>query len=626
MVVNTHYKENLKAVMQVAKNYTDDKIEQALELLEDYELSSETISQTSQTVTAPSDVRTSSLIEVGGNCVKYAPSTASDNSVAYKKSIPNNTYKLFANKVGGMSYKSENLILLNDVAETTTGGITYKVENGVITFITGTAGSGGMSITFDLINQLPSGTYYYKNFGSGTRNIGIRLSDNSTVWGSNSGASYNISSSIIRIYFYFGSGDTVNNEVYKPMLVVGSTAPTEFEQGFTGIRDSAVTSVVFRGIGQTDITKQIPSQIQALAGYGWGINDTCYNYIDLNRKVFVQKVGREKVTDLAWEVRGTKYYRAINTVNCKRYGGNTVGTGLSNLFNICTYNQIGNAPYTNYTDMAFPSENENQFYVGNGGTTDLTDFLSKIANEYIYFELATPVETDISQYLTDFNPIETNDLYGEIEFVNTYNQDMPNEISFVGTIKETLVNSFTIGNETTNITDTIESDGWSVSNSIYNTRKIRDRERTKRVGRVKVKDLTFNTTSVANMFSTNGLSNVIKLVANNETANLLCNVLVTETANNVYAKRVLNSIGVVNNGGLWVYINDNISTVEELTNYFTDNDYIYFELATPETTPLNVTKDFHYIDLESGETITFNNANNQACHNTIRYSIMEEKV
>ena len=35
--------------------------------------------------------------------------------------------------MSGKSYKSENLIVLNDVAETAKNGITYSIKNGVIT-------------------------------------------------------------------------------------------------------------------------------------------------------------------------------------------------------------------------------------------------------------------------------------------------------------------------------------------------------------------------------------------------------------------------------------------------------------------------------------------------------------
>lgn len=752
MVVNTHYKDNLKAVMQVAKKYTDDKIEQALELLEDYELSSETISQTSQTATAPSDVRASSLIEVGGNCVKYAPSTASDNSVAYKKSIPNNTYKLFADKIGGMSYKSENLIVLNDVAETTTNGVTYKIENGIIT-LNGTATSS-FTITFVLYADIPSGTYY-SNFFTDNNALNFDLYFNGTSINvsdlSQQPLSFN--TSVHNMLIYIASGKIYNNYVCKPMLVKGSTAPTTWSEGFTGIRNTAVSQLTIRSanllnlsnvvettvdgitysitngvlsvrgtatqrveirlmsytfkVGNysvkvfdiqnlgsvnvrffadaimsssnltsttlsntfsvqnevtsdfgfvvpsganvnatfkymlvkgstapseykpyvTPIIKNIPSQIQALDGYGWGINDTCYNYIDFERKVFVQKVGRYNAGTFNYTVSGSGLFYFGVPSTFKPSSSNDVPQSDKLL---CALYEIVNASTHTGPQGQNPSPNMTMCYNTNGNIyfnntsyTDATAFKNAMNGVYLYYELATPIETDVSQYLADFNPIETNDLYGEIEFVNTYNQDMPNEISFVGTIKETLVTSFTIGNETTNITDSIESDGWSASSTVFNTRKTRDRERTKRVGRVDLGSLTYFYDSANNRFTVT-IDN-IKNVLQTEVPNAMCCCYDILAFNTIIANPTRDLVIGFNTSGVMTIKNFAYTDETNFKNAMS-GVYLYYELATPEVTTLDVDTDFHYIDLESGETITFNNANNQACHNTIRYSIMEEKV
>ena len=54
-------------------------------------------------------------------------------------SIPENTTGYGSiEKLGGKSYKSENLLVLEDKAETTTNGITYSIKNGIIT-LNGTA-------------------------------------------------------------------------------------------------------------------------------------------------------------------------------------------------------------------------------------------------------------------------------------------------------------------------------------------------------------------------------------------------------------------------------------------------------------------------------------------------------
>lgn len=733
MVVNTHYKENLKAVMQVAKKYTDDKIEQALELLEDYELSSETISQTSQTATAPSDVRTSSLIEVGGNCVKYAPSEASNKNVAYKKSIPNNTYKLFADKIGGMSYKSENLLVLTDETKTVSS-VTFTIQNGKISSSGTPTNTGWIKIKEFTLN---AGTYSYADLTTNTSKVYLVTSNYVQL-----STTFTLSETTT-VFIGKTGNDIINNGNVSnsmPMLVKGSTAPTEFKQGFSGIRNTAVSQLIVSGnlldkinyqleIGAisgagadsssttrirfdnnsrfyltagtytlsfknltnyiwygytnttntnatynvngnwqnnktsftltndcyvrfafkysddrtitsiseiteimlnsgdiakpyvTPIIKPIPSEIQALDGYGWGISESVCNYIDFDRKVFVQNVGRVDLGTLNWiYASNNRFYSSdLTTKVCL---DTSVYNAISDKYNVVSRTNVTNADKS--LSISKVSESSSSFVnVYDTAYTDTTAFKNAMNGVYLYYELATPIETDVSQYLTDFNPIETNDLYGEIEFVNTYNQDMPNEISFVGTIKETLVTSFTIGSETTNITDSIESDGWSASSTVFNTRKTRDKERHKVVGRIDLGSLTYFYDSANNRFTVT-IDN-IKNVLQTEVPNAMCCCYDILAFNTIIANPTRDLVIGFNTSGVMTIKNFAYTDETNFKNAMS-GIYLYYELATPVVTPLDVDTDFHYIYLESGETITFNNANNQVCHNTIRYSIMEEKV
>ena len=780
MVVNTHYKDNLKAVMQVSKKYTDDKIEQALELLEDYELSSETISQTSQTATAPSDVRASSLIEVGGNCVKYAPSTASDNSVAYKKSIPDNTFNLLANKIGGMSYKSENLNIEDYIFKTSLSNVTYS--NGLVTSSSlGDYATFGFNVAWET-NQfvvstknaktlLKAGTYYLSFdsrlttsndnncslSGGATYVLGSSYANNTRITATftfenrknintatfdRTIASFTLGEDAY-IGFVFQKTSSINASVIELKNFMIAKSNVNYQPYFTGIRDTAVSQLIVKGnlldninyqleIGAisgagadsssttrirfnnnsrlylpagtytlsfknltnyiwygytnttntnatynvngnwqnnktsftltndcyvrfafkysddrtitsvneiteimlnsgdiakpyvTPIIKTIPSQIQSITGYGWGLTESVSDYLYYPDKKYIQMVGRLKPKNYTFVGSNGFFQIAISSI--KRPSSNTTkAILLSTNYEVDTAQNV----YAGTNDQRVSVNADNGYLqIRDNNYTNATDFKNHFTDDdWIYYELATPIETDVSQYLTDFNPIETNDLYAEIEFVNTYNQDMPNEISFVGTIKETLVTSFTIGNETTNITDSIESDGWSVSNSIYNYRKTRDKERHKVVGRIDLGTLNYTR-------EYNSATNIYYFVAQlDEKAlgkyNLLCSMYGLDDNGAGYSQ--LEDMNMVGRGSLlnghnYIYIrNDNYSTAEAFKSAMS-GVYLYFELATPEVTPLDVDTDFHYIDLESGETITFNNANNQACHNTIRYSIMEEKI
>lgn len=155
-------------------------------------------------------------------------------------------------KIGGMTYKSENLLVLDDVTSTTNNGITYSIKDGVIT-LNGTA-SVTTPIVFDTSSyNVSSGLLVWFTSGAiNTGNVIIQYYNADTQsWGqvtANSSGKQsltNINITSLRIYIYASYSYT--NVVIKPMLVNGTTAPSEFKQGFNGLRNSAVTGVTSVG-------------------------------------------------------------------------------------------------------------------------------------------------------------------------------------------------------------------------------------------------------------------------------------------------------------------------------------------------------------------------------------------
>jgi len=481
--------------------------------------------------------------------------STTDDNVAYEKIVPSGALKYASlDKLGGMSYKSENLLNISDVAETTKNGITYKIENGIIT-LGGTATSN-LRIYIP-IQPITSGTYSYNQF---SKNVGhnVYLSDdisatntqliltNSTT--TPSATSITISNTMNYLYIYIGSGNVITNYSFKPMLIRGTTAPTEYQPYFEGIRDSAVVSVksygsnllnisdiaetttngitykvengvitlngtcsanfeitltsnmsfngnyyfsafnsgydkgtanlnnriIFgseywnissndfgRTITMTNIygvvklaiisgnvytngvikpmlvkgstapttyhpyrglieTKTIPSEVQALDGYGCGVNDTCYNYIDYESKKFIQKVGRVDLGTLAWIK-------------------DSYNNWLSNAGSILAKSQL-NCLCSKYPVVANPEDvdygckisgNLNRVVIHDKDTLSMTESELKtyISGVMFYYELATPVETDISQYI-DNNTIEVEE-NGTLVSNNTYEQKVPSEITYL---------------------------------------------------------------------------------------------------------------------------------------------------------------------------------------------------
>lgn len=215
--------KNLRAVATACKNYTDKSIDNLRWELGTYDLGVE-----------------------------------SDNTSALIKTMPSGTIKLNVNKIYGASEVSENLAVLSDVVETTNKGITYKIKDGIIT-LNGTSTEAGNIVFLRNLNcTLRAGSYTlnvfnttfdFETYGGG---LFIGTGDwDTTFWdASNTGiVSKNISSTttLTTIRLYVENGVTFNNVQFKPMLVSGSTAPTEFSVGYTGIHNIELTGLKVEG-------------------------------------------------------------------------------------------------------------------------------------------------------------------------------------------------------------------------------------------------------------------------------------------------------------------------------------------------------------------------------------------
>ena len=178
-------------------------------------------------------------------------------------------------------------------------------------------------------------------------------------------------------------------------------------------------------------TLPIPAEVQALDGYGWGVNDTLYNYIDFEKKQFVKRVGRVDLGALDWKINasGSVYspYFYANFSGIKYFG-----SFYSNVYPIIT------APYktTSRNNLADDGitvdgiEGEaQQFQIKDSAYTDAATFKSAMSGVMLYYELAEPVVTDISDLLPDDNLIGVEG-GGTVTMVNEYGFDMPNTVEF----------------------------------------------------------------------------------------------------------------------------------------------------------------------------------------------------
>jgi hypothetical protein len=188
-------------------------------------------------------------------------SFVTDDTITYKKTVPENACPYAQlNSIGGMTYKSNNLIpfpYVNNSA--TTNGVTFTVlpDGGIK--LNGTAtGYAAMSLNTISDKEMPSGKVTFSVTGTSSNallSINIYDENNEGI-----GSAVEVSSSTtIDMADYPGArkmlfsikrkSNAVVKGVIYPMVNIGETA-LPYQPGFKGLRHSAVTELKSCGINK----------------------------------------------------------------------------------------------------------------------------------------------------------------------------------------------------------------------------------------------------------------------------------------------------------------------------------------------------------------------------------------
>lgn len=234
---------------------------------------------------------------------------------------------------------------------------------------------------------------------------------------SNNNSSHPIQGLPLRFCVVIRSGFVCNNLTFRPMLEYGSVATS-----YSPYVESSFP---------------IPAEVQALDGYGWSAG-TAYNYIDFERKVFVKNVEGVDLGTLSWVYSSS--YGNFNanpgyTDSTKNMINNPSGIACSRYVFKGVYNTLTDMScgYIYYKNMAVKDESFNG---------DATAFKTAMSGVYAYYPLANPIETDISQYLTD-NLIEVG-AGGTLTFENSNGDDyhipVPSDVTYMIDLQEAIEN------------------------------------------------------------------------------------------------------------------------------------------------------------------------------------------
>lgn len=182
----------------------------------------------------------------------------------------------------------------------------------------------------------------------------------------------------------------------------------------------------------------IPEAVKSLPGYGWSAG-TARNYIDYENKRYVQSVGSVDLGTLTWtkgesvsfkthHLAGqklTKGYDSAPNFMCPRYSTKTQNEswGKKDVTGIAATSNVGGYIYVNDTSY-----------------TDATTFKQAMQGVILYYELATPIVTDISTLIDDdfLRNIEV-EAGGSITFKgsnDSYRIPVPSEEEYVVKLSE----------------------------------------------------------------------------------------------------------------------------------------------------------------------------------------------
>ena len=187
----------------------------------------------------------------------------------------------------------------------------------------------------------------------------------------------------------------------------------------------------------------IPEAIRNLPGYGWSAG-TAKNWVDYENKKYYQCVQSVDLGTLDWKFNTTSavghhFYAPADHLNFKYLGA--FGTTVYNA--LCSkYMTVARNSYT-FVDKTLAVDGVtmvSQIQVKDTAYPDVAAFKQAMSGVILYYELATPIVTDISDLIDDdFLRNLTVEAGGSITFKNSndsYRIPVPNEEEYVVKLSE----------------------------------------------------------------------------------------------------------------------------------------------------------------------------------------------
>ena len=346
-----------------------------------------------------------------------------DKDVSYVKNVPSKSLiGAKINKIGGIAHKVGNTLVPVSVTEVESVGTNLVDLN---KYIIDQDGFIGLDIS-----RLEYGKTYTVSVG--VKPLYIKIS--TAMNGYNSHGSISMS----KLTFTLQRHDNIPDSATQYLFVT-------FKTGVPPTMDELRNAEIMCVEGSTALpykpyhhdTILVNSDIRALDGYGWGVNESIYNYIDLEKKIFVKTTEKFILDGTEKDVRFYSHngYNGITIVG-------VVPTVVSRAVGICTdSNKVGE--YFDSNAVWVGVDTQNLHWIGildelgySADDAGVARFKEYLAQRYasgtpvtIVYKLATPVVTDISDVFSNDTIIGVEP-GGTLTFKNTHGYGAPSEVEF----------------------------------------------------------------------------------------------------------------------------------------------------------------------------------------------------
>ena len=380
-----------------------------------------------------------------------------DTDTAYQKAVPTGAKLMSVKNIGGRSIVWNQLVKPVPAVVTGAGVKATFSDDGIIT-LNGTATTTGSAVSVQPVKNQKGHKYLMiANPLSGVYGKD-QLQFSSQSYGQDStghGTIITNESSNEKWYYtlYVYEGVTYDNVKLQPQIfdltaMFGSgnepTSVEEFEKMFPNdyyqYNAGEIISAGVTEVAVGDSTYPIPEAIKALPGYGWSAG-TARNYVDYENKRYVQCVQSVDLGTLSWvagvggkvsfqtsQVTGqklTKNYSVPPNIICSKYSTKT-------------QNELWGKP--NVIGITAAANVDGFVYVNDTSYTDVTAFKQAMQGVILYYELANPIITDISNLIDDdfLRNIEV-EAGGSVTFKNSndsYLIPVPSEEEYIVKLSE----------------------------------------------------------------------------------------------------------------------------------------------------------------------------------------------